>query len=96
MPASVGLRARPTFGIVRSGNARRIHDGRVHLGQSLRRIPMALLAPLTIVAGLTAGFALNSIHTIHTEEVALMGSLPPSAQTTAVESITTGTVTPRK
>jgi hypothetical protein len=86
MPASVGLRARPTFGIVRSGSARRIHDSRVHMSQSLGRIPMMLLAPLAIVAGLTAGFTLNWTHTIHTEEMALYESVP----------MTTGTVSPRK
>ncbi len=85
MPASIGIRARPAFGLVRRGNLRRIHDHRVQMGKSLTHIPLMMLAPLVIIAGLTAGFALNWTHTIHTEEMASSGNAPE----------TTGTITIR-
>jgi hypothetical protein len=85
MPASSGLRTRPSFGLMRSGSLRRIHERRMPIGQSLRRIPMIVLAPFVIVAGLAAGFALNWTHTIHTEEMAWLESI----------QLTTGTVSIR-
>jgi hypothetical protein len=85
MPASIGLRTRPGFGSLRGGTQRSLASRRMHIGQFLRSVPLEVLGPLVVIAGLTAGFALNSIHTIHTEEVAAMDSLP----------MTTGTVTPR-
>ena len=85
MPASSGLRARPSFGLMRSGNMRRIHERRAPIGQSLRSIPMIMLVPLVIVAGLAAGFALNWTHTIHTEEMASLENM----------TLTTGTVSTR-
>jgi hypothetical protein len=49
MPVSSGLRSRPRIGVVRSFSARRRH-----VGGMAQLLPKALIAPIILVAGITA------------------------------------------
>jgi len=49
MPVSSGLRSRPQIGVVRSLSARRRH-----VGGMAQLLPRALIAPIILVAGITA------------------------------------------